>query len=223
MDEVIPHYCMNCKRPSNFVSVFILGTRHGENYGIVGGKRRQIKFLYRIEAFDKKGYHDLLKCIACGSIVHGISQETMRNLDRDSILNPSLVSITRIFHTDLDLAIPENIRKDIAEAKSAFNAELPNATATMARRALERMCKDQGATPKTDLWKQIEEVLSHDSQLKGMATEVRLYGNLGAHANLTFDEDVTIDEAECLLDFIDNIVILSTLVPIKLRLLGKNG
>lgn len=85
------------------------------------------------------------------------------------------------------LAIPENIREDLAEADRSFHAAAYKSAVTMNRRAVQSIILDKIREPgieKKQLWKQIDKLFEEGfitKQLKDTAHEIRHFGNFGAH------------------------------------------
>ncbi len=90
--------------------------------------------------------------------------------------------------------LPYEVERAFREAYRCFHqAQAYSATATMARRALELICKEQGATGR-DLAKKIESLRQAkkiEGQLFDWAQALRFAGNEGAHG-----EDVSRQDAE---------------------------
>jgi hypothetical protein len=94
-----------------------------------------------------------------------------------------------------DSNIPEDIARDLDEAKKCHSVQCFRACAVMARRCVQVACRLKGAT-KTDLVEQIKEltalgVITKD--IEEWATVVRWIGNDAAHAN---KQEVTEEDAE---------------------------
>ena len=85
-----------------------------------------------------------------------------------------------------DERIQEDVRNDLVEAKLCFSVNAFKACSVMARRAIQQICLDKGATKGKDLWEQINELASNGvitKDLKEWADTVRWIGNDGAHIN----------------------------------------
>jgi len=126
----------------------------------------------------------------------------------------------RIFPSPLpsptDGRIPEEIRKDLDEAKICFSVNAFRACAVMCRRALQTACKTKGAT-KERLMDQIDElaekgVITND--LKELAHAVRWVGNDAAHPN---EKEVTKEEAEEILHLTEQFMHVLFVAPAKVR------
>lgn len=94
--------------------------------------------------------------------------------------------------------IPENIRKDLIEAKQCFQVNAFRGCAVIARRTIQSACIDKGST-KTDLIHQLKEIKENGiitNDLKEWADVVRWVGNDAAHPNKS---EVTKEDAEDIL------------------------
>ena len=86
----------------------------------------------------------------------------------------------------VDNRIPENIRKDLYEAKLCFSVDAYRASVVMVRRALEGTCLNQGAPANENLYKQIEYLAEEQiitPNQKKIATAVRWVANDAAHVD----------------------------------------
>lgn len=95
-----------------------------------------------------------------------------------------------------DERIPENIRRDIDEAKICFSVNAYRACAVMARRAIQLACIDKGADKKQNLAQQIDELAEKGvitKELQQWAHAVRWIGNDAAHPE---NPEVTKEDAE---------------------------
>jgi len=104
-----------------------------------------------------------------------------------------------------DERIPENIRKDIHEAKMCFSIGVYRACAVMARRALQTACIERGAS-KGRLVEQLEELADKGiitKDLKEWADVVRWVGNDAAHPG---SEEVKKEDAEDILKLAEQFV-----------------
>jgi hypothetical protein len=108
-------------------------------------------------------------------------------------------------------ALPDSIREDFEEALRCESVGAHRATVTMARRALQGICLNQGAPAKriikskdgkerkikNDLSRQIDWLLTEQiitKPLKNMAHEVRSVGNNGAHPEDAADNTIITPE-----------------------------
>ncbi|BBM88455.1 hypothetical protein COTS27_00134 [Spirochaetota bacterium] len=101
---------------------------------------------------------------------------------------------------------PDFIKADLKEALDCFSVAAYNATGVMARRILEKCCKDKGAPEKENLRGQIaflqkDGIITKD--IKKWADAVRLVGNDGAHSN---EHPVTHKDAEAILELVKQFI-----------------
>ena len=98
----------------------------------------------------------------------------------------------------IDQAIPQEIGDDFDEANRCLGVEAKKATVAMCRRVLQNTCVLKGASPKADLFEQIDELESKriiNPSMKDVAHTIRLIGNWGAHPQNDPLKDVTLDDA----------------------------
>ncbi len=91
------------------------------------------------------------------------------------------------------------IWNDYVEANLCISVNAPKAAVVMLRRATQSLTKILGANPNEKLFLQIKSLLDNDivtQHLYDLATELRLWGNFGAHPDDDLLSDVSIDEAE---------------------------
>jgi len=104
----------------------------------------------------------------------------------------------------IDPAIPQEIGDDFDEANKCLGVEAKKATVTMCRRVLQNACVSKGASPNTDLVKQIDELESKrviNPSMKDVAHTIRKIGNWGAHPQDDPLKDVTLDDALEIVEF----------------------
>ncbi|OLS27674.1 MAG: hypothetical protein HeimC3_02510 [Candidatus Heimdallarchaeota archaeon LC_3] len=199
--------CPECNRASTFISLFKDATDHGHNV-VIGGQQITADMILHQYVFDKKGfYHDLGKCMSCGVIKHIYCHS---NRDGE-ILDFPFVDPERIHSS-----IPEAVRKDIAESQTAFNAKLPNASALMARRALQRICLNKNIQ-RNKLFNQINTLLENNPELRELAQEIREFGNLAAHPGATITNDVNLEESGLILEFLNHLVRILYIIPYEIN------
>jgi len=100
--------------------------------------------------------------------------------------------------------VPETIVADAAEAFRCFGIESWRASAAMARRALQSAAFEKGA-PDTNLVAQIDWLAENGhitEQMRQVAHQIRLGGNLGAHPDRDGLQDVGQAEARAILHFL---------------------
>lgn len=126
--------------------------------------------------------------------------------------------------------VPDHIAEDASEAYVCFSVGAIKASVVMARRAVQAMAVNKGATPKKTLFAQIDELAEKEvitPSMKDVAHEIRLTGNEGAHVDAEPVEplaDLTSDEAEDVLAFMDTLLEHVYQVPARVeRLRGKRA
>ncbi len=145
-------------------------------------------------------YHGKTRCMECGSVfeVHfrgGLIQETPRLLPPD----------------DIDLSsppVPTEIQMDLKEAGLCFSVGAPRATVVLCRRALEGVADNLKANGRT-LSQKIESIYERELITKPVyeaSTEIRVFGNYGAHPGKDLLEDIDSDLAEDVLYFTREVV-----------------
>lgn len=117
----------------------------------------------------------------------------------------------------LDPAIPTDVANDYIEAVKCFDIGASKASAVMCRRALQTSVIQQGAT-KDKLGEQIDELFKKGIITKDMMNwshEIRVTGNLGAHPDKDGLEDITPDDAEDLIKFMEEYLNYVYTMPAK--------
>lgn len=105
---------------------------------------------------------------------------------------------------NVDTRIPEGLAVDFIEATKNYNIGSYKSSAVMARRTIQKMCLNLGATKKKKLYEQIDELKLNGklhSDLADIATEIRFLGNDGAHPEDDGLDEIKIDDAKEILDF----------------------
>ncbi len=131
----------------------------------------------------------------------------------------SVVVILKLIHQypnadeKVDASIPEDIRESYVQGIRCLNADAPLGAVTCFRRALQQICKDKGATA-TGLKNQIDEIIP--APYKELTTEIREWGNLGAHPDDVILE-VTKEDAVEIRDFIKSVFEIIYIVPEKVK------
>jgi hypothetical protein len=134
------------------------------------------------------------RCSACGQPVIGVVGLQNEPVD----YHPRYVA-------DEDFPdVPSAIANDAKEAAKCFGIEAWRASAAMARRALQAAAYDKGA-PGGRLIEQIDWLSDKGhitDQMRAVAHQIRLAGNLGAHPDGDGLRDVGPAEAEAILTFL---------------------
>lgn len=99
---------------------------------------------------------------------------------------------------------PNSVKIPFREAIQSLTIGAPNAAATMARRAIQEACREQGVpAEKRNLINQIDWLFEEHTispQLKDLAHAVREKGNLGAHGEHHVFTEVAPEDAEAVVD-----------------------
>ena len=132
----------------------------------------------------------------------------------------------------IDKSVPKNVADDYVEAMSCFDVKAYKACVVMCRRALQASAIEKGAK-KNRLVEQLEDLKNNDIITKDLfewATEIRLEGNIGAHPDKDGLKDVTIDDAQAILHFVEEYLkyvyerlVDNVLMPCQAVLGGKEG
>ena len=105
--------------------------------------------------------------------------------------------------------VPGPIRADYDEAIRCLTAGASKAAAAMARRAAQGVCVERGADPGKRLADQIDQLGEQGeltARLVGLSHEVRVLGNSGAHPGDDGLEEVSRDEAEQAISFLEHLL-----------------
>lgn len=105
--------------------------------------------------------------------------------------------------------VPPHITADYEEAIRCMQAGAFKAAAAMARRAAQSTCLHLGATPRTHLFDQIDELNEKGeltNRLAQVAHRVRVFGNVGAHPGEDGLDEVTKEEATEALQFLEHLI-----------------
>jgi hypothetical protein len=168
----------------------IVQCRHCRNRG-----RMQIAAEYdQIERDDRYGYEggpvwELLRCSACGDV-------TLRKVSWHDGMESEDIDWRVIYPRDSS-GSPKGLPAKIAaawEAAHEVRRTNANAYAVLARRVMEMVVQDRGASGK-DLNDQLRDLATKGTipgPLADMAHHVRFFGNAGAHADV---RDLTQNEA----------------------------
>ncbi len=122
----------------------------------------------------------------------------------ESSLFINIKSILPATEPSVDEKIPEGIAEDFIEAARDYNIASYKSSAVMARRTIQKMSLNLGATKGKKLYQQIEELKKSGKlhfDLADMATEIRFLGNDGAHPDDDGLDDVGREDAKEILDF----------------------
>lgn len=109
--------------------------------------------------------------------------------------------------------IPDPIKSDFEEALICEAAGSYRGSAALARRTLQVICVDKGASKSKKLHEQIDELFTKNiitQDIKDWAHEVRYVGNDAAHPNAT---DVTKDDARDILELLESMCDVLYIAP----------
>jgi len=108
------------------------------------------------------------------------------------------------YELESNVSISQEIRDDFREAGLSLGAGCYKASMVMSRRVLQRCLKEQGCKQH-----KLVDAIDHALQQKilrnsfhSIATEIRQYGNLGAHPDDDQLTNATRENAELILDFV---------------------
>lgn len=114
--------------------------------------------------------------------------------------------------------VPDSIASDWREAHIDLGVRSWKSAAMMARRAVQGVCIERGAKP-GKLASQIEQLRATNalhSHIVDWATEIRYFGNDGAHPGDDGLNDVTEAEARDAINFLDELLRWVYTMPVKL-------
>jgi len=117
----------------------------------------------------------------------------------------------------LDPSIPQDVANDYVEAIKCIDINANKASVAMCRRALQASLIQKGAK-KEKLVEQIDELFNKGiitEDIKDWAHEIRLTGNIGAHPDQDGLKDVTSQDAEELIRFIEEYLNYVYIMPAK--------
>lgn len=115
----------------------------------------------------------------------------------------------------VDKLIPEPVKSDFEEALVCEAANSYRGAAALARRTLQVICLDKGASKNKKLYEQIDELFTKNiitQDIKDWAHEVRYVGNDAAHPNST---DVTSDDARDILELLGSMCDVLYVAPAR--------
>lgn len=118
--------------------------------------------------------------------------------------NSTANSIFPTMEPAVDSRVPAGIADDFIEAAKDYNIASYKSSAVMARRTIQKMCLNLGATKGRKLHLQIAELKTNGKlhpDLADIATEIRFLGNDGAHPEDDGLDEISPDDAKEILDF----------------------
>lgn len=111
--------------------------------------------------------------------------------------------------------IPQDIKTDFEEALLCYSVGAYRGAAALARRTVQLICLDKGASKNKNLHQQIDELFSSGvitKDIKEWAHEVRFLGNDAAHPNKNI---VSQDDAKDILDLLESLCDVLYVAPAK--------
>lgn len=142
------------------------------------------------------------QCHNCDRAIYLTHQTARNNVDAGRSADPfSMLPATQ---PSVDSRVPKGIADDFIEAARDYNIASYKSSAVMARRTIQKMCLNLGATKGEKLHKQIDELKTNGklhSDLADIATEIRFLGNDGAHPEDDGLDEVSPEDAKEILDF----------------------
>lgn len=117
----------------------------------------------------------------------------------------------------MDSSIPESVAEDYTEAIKCFDVGANRASAAMCRRALQSSVIERGAK-KAKLSDQIDDLREKQiitEAIRDWAHEIRLTGNIGAHPDEDGLEDVSPEDADELIKFMEQYLNYVYVMPDK--------
>ena len=122
----------------------------------------------------------------------------------DAQKNPDPFSILPATQPTVDSRVPAGIANDFIEAARDYNIASHKSAAVMARRTIQTMCLNLGATKGKKLHEQITELKVSGKlhpDLADIATEIRFLGNDGAHPDDDGLDEISPEDAKEILEF----------------------
>ena len=113
----------------------------------------------------------------------------------------------------VDSSIPPEISESYIQGIRALNAGSPLGAVTCFRRALQQICKNKNTT-KSGLKAQLEEVIP--APYKELVTEIREWGNIGAHPDADIP-NVSQEDVVEIRDFTKNVFDILYITPAKVN------
>ncbi len=155
-----------------------------------------VRFAEQLKAGDDSTWWRILRCQnpACQRVVLATTSadEKIRSI------HP-----TGTFELDSSVNIPQEIRDDFREAGLCLGAGCFKASMVMGRRVLQRCLQEQGCD-QNRLVDAIDHAVSQNilrAPFHPLATEIRQYGNLGAHPDDDQLQNATRENAEQVIEF----------------------
>ncbi len=160
--------------------------------------------VFSARGFSGGQYHPISVwvCHNCDKFIFVRQESTPHeHVSRESF---RVISVLPASEPSVDSRVPEGIAADFAEAARNFNIASYKSSAVMARRTIQKMCLNLGATKGKKLHEQVTELQGNGKlhpDLAAIATEIRFLGNDGAHPEDDGLDEITADDAKEILDF----------------------
>lgn len=135
----------------------------------------------------------IVPCVACEEKIYIVIQD-------DVIVDQYPKNVAKVSSD-----IPKDIREDFEEADKCLNSGAYKASVAMLRRTLQKSCQEQGANPKDKLDVQLKDIYTKGKipkPLFDLATEIRFFGNYGAHPQDDMLEEITQEDAQTISEFL---------------------
>jgi len=169
-----------------------------------------------------KEYLSLAECHVCKKIFLYVYEEDKseggyRQLARvsDGITKVRLVTIFPKYSISKTDYVPRKIADSYNEALRCMENNAPNGAVSMFRRALQQICILKKSNPKDRLEEQVKVL---PSEIRPDATELRKWGNLGAHEDdKGIIDSVTIEDAKLAKDFLERVFFIVFEYPEKIK------
>jgi hypothetical protein len=128
---------------------------------------------------------------------------------------------------DYHESIPEIIREDFAEANRCYFANAYKGVVMMCRRIVQQVARNKLAEKiisRRDLHKQIAELLNSGlitRSLHGLSTEIKHFGNFGAHPQEDGLDKITYEDAEIIMRFTEILLRDLYIIPFETAKMSK--
>jgi hypothetical protein len=162
------------------------------------------------------GFAKILGCDHCHQLVY-VVLEADQTIGGEKVASEKIKDYYPKRMPKLEDSIPKNVADDYLESIRCFDIEANKASASMCRRALQSSVIDKGAK-KGRLADQIDELFEKEvitKDIKDWAHEIRLTGNVGAHPDEDGLQSVKPEEANELIDFMEQYLNYVYVLPAK--------
>lgn len=156
-----------------------------------------------VHRLNKK--YDIAECNSCDYFML-----VVRNLGNNSVID----IFPHPLPSAVDSRVPATVKEDFEEALLCLSVNAVRGAAVLARRAVQNICKDKGAS-KEKLKDQVDELFTKNvitKDLQDWAHEVRYVGNDAAHPN---DTEVKKEDAEEIIELLESLCEVLYVAPAK--------